>query len=155
MDLIVQARWSRKEHFFLLNPMGTFKGHGGFIGISPMVSISRGDERLGDIVVELLERSGPTGFHIREHFKYRSEIEDAKSRKLREFYIPKSATTGSLSKRFVRLEISTTRAAKSWKLTRFEYDKLKKASFGVEQERIRFFDGTETLRERMLSIVGE
>ena len=78
MEQIVSVMKCRRKGDYLLNPMGTFKGHGGYVGINPYrVLPGEGSAaQLGELALKLLAESGPTGFHISDAATYRATFRD-------------------------------------------------------------------------------
>ena len=114
MERIVNVLKCKKEQLLVLNPMGTFKGYGGFVGIYPYREVASDvvPSELGEIIVTLLAKSGPTGYKLDRIDEYRKLEEDEETRQVRARYFPegKRRTTRILAQRFDKAEVRETKS---------------------------------------------
>lgn len=127
MERLVKILRARDNGTFVVNPMGTFTGYGGYVGINPYREhAGEASEELGELVLELLEQSGPTGFRIEEIEPYREDTTDPETDRVREAHIPKTSSTAAMAKRYARAQVSRKDRQKSWKITTYRYDSTRK-----------------------------
>lgn len=107
----------RKNGTYVLNPLGTFAGHGGLIGIYPYRDLyDPSNEELGKLVIELLLLSGPTGYPIRDIESYRLETLDNETERVRNSFFPpgRRRNTSSLAREFLHGGVKFESGQKSW-----------------------------------------
>ncbi len=68
----------------LLNPFGTFRGYGAYVGINPyrVLESDSPEELLGQTILELLSLSGPTGRPFSDAKTFLSESRDDETQRL-------------------------------------------------------------------------
>lgn len=126
MERSVHILRSKRTGSFLLNPVGTFRGYGAYVGINPYreVATDAGPEKLGATIVELLGLSGPTGVPFSEattHLKKTADTETTRIR--REYGLEASGlSTSGLARCFLSAEVQQGYRQKSWRVQRYEYD---------------------------------
>src|ERR1043165_5566358 len=86
MERIVSIARSKATDTFIVHPMGTFRGYGGFVGINPYRELPKevSPEIVGETVIDLLTQSGSTGFHIKNIEVYRADTADEETVRIRE-----------------------------------------------------------------------
>jgi hypothetical protein len=141
MDRSVNVMRCRKSGAFLLNPTGTFVGHGGVIGITPRREIPDGVQELelGQRVIELLESSGPTGVHISEAKQFRERSRDAETKRVEAAYRldRPGLSTSRLARRFLHATVEHRHRQKSWVITVFQYDSRLRAMSAADDVPVR------------------
>ena len=153
MERMVSVLRDRRAGFFLVNPMGTYKGYGAYVGLSPYKEIAAGagPNRLGEIVTELLARSGPTGVAFSEAKAHQQETSDAETVRIRRDHLDRLKTTEQLSRRFLRARVTTTDRKKSWLITAFRFDPKRDSLVGEKEEiRVKQTEGAAGLGEALL-----
>lgn len=125
----------KSDGAWVLHPKGTFRGHGGIIGIPPYRELATvaTDEELGELVLNMLQISGPTGAAFAEFSEFKEHASDEQSRDVERRLYPKGTSTHSLAKRFQRVSIVENR--RSWDIVRWRYDPSRKAE--IREEEIR------------------
>jgi hypothetical protein len=121
-----------------LNPEGTFKGYGAYVGIEPHRQLPVGASaiQIGRLVVQLLKKSGPTGFHIEDHALYSAQATDGTSKAVLEWARPARATTSLMARRFLGGVVRTTDRLKSWRVMVYEYDSRLRANTARDAGRL-------------------
>src|SRR5262249_18296319 len=94
------------------------------VGTAPYRACSREVKpaQLGQLILELLEQSGPTGYKLSELARFREASEDQESKELRDKYFPKTGTTKSMARTYQRFENRAKDGQKSRELVTFVYD---------------------------------
>lgn len=133
MEQIVTIERNRCSGILVLHPMGTFKGYGGYVGVCPYRELASTvtAEILGDMVLNLLNVSGPTGFHIKDIDSYRRQVADEDSERLRRTHLAGIRGTADVARRFIRVGVSRRKGGKTLTLVRFAYRSEERA-FGQE-----------------------
>lgn len=154
MERLVKILRARDNGTFVVNPMGTFTGYGGYVGINPYREhAGEASEELGELVLELLEQSGPTGFRIEEIEPYREDTTDPETDRVREAHIPKTSSTAAMAKRYARAQVSRKDRQKSWKITTYRYDSTRKLDVTDEEVRVPCKEGPSALGRRILELL--
>lgn len=91
MEQIVNISRDRRRGLFLLNPLGSFKGYGGYVGINPYRELPQDvmAKEIGETIIDLLGKSGATGFHIKNIQAYRRESADPETVRIHSHYLSK------------------------------------------------------------------
>src|SRR5436190_24203088 len=104
MDRGVHVSRCKRTGAFLLNPVGTFRGYGAYVGINPYreVPADAPDESLGQAVIDLLALSGPTAVAFSEATQFLEESQDDETVRIRNQYglAQSGLTTSKLARRF-------------------------------------------------------
>lgn len=157
MEQRVIVMRNRKTGEFVLQPVGTFKGHGAFIGIAPYRELppDASSERIGEMVLELLEKSGPKGRHIRELVAYQNETNDPETKRVIAKHLPPArASTKWVARNFQKGEVRRKSGQKSWLIVPQTYE-ADHDWFRDEQDvRITFAKGVKTLGEQLLVLIA-
>jgi hypothetical protein len=95
---------------FVLRPVGTYKGYGGFVTLPlcRMLPSDASPKAMGTLVLELLQLSGPTGIHYKD---YPSQEVDAESRRVMKRFGLKDA-----SREFDSANVAHREDQSSWKV---------------------------------------
>src|SRR5262245_38179959 len=141
MDKIVHVLRSKRTGNYILNPSGTFRGYGGYVGINPYVEVpaDAAPEQLARSVLELIELSGPTGVDIKQAQRLREETADEETRRIREEYglNRKGMTTSKLARQFLSADVEQRHGQKSWLVQFFSYDPRWRSLSGAEHKPVR------------------
>jgi hypothetical protein len=152
----VEVLRRRSDGSFILHPKGTFKGHGGILGITPYRELPSdvGNKELGLLVLDLLDLSGPTGSTMADFESYNRKAGE-ESESVRAKLYPSNATTRSIARNFKRLSVLAN--PKSWEIIPWRYDSSRNLdSRPLRSVRVKREQGAEELGHaihRMLSIV--
>ena len=123
MERIVKVLRCRRTGGFILNPMGTFRGYGAFVGVPPYRTLPAGTESdsLGRLAMEILALSGPTGAAIATAKEYMNESSDDETRSVRSRFglDAKRNSTSILARRFLIAEVAIRDGRRSWTLIVF------------------------------------
>lgn len=121
---------SRKTGKWAFNPAGTFQGYGAYVGIFPYRELPVGASaaQIGRLVLSLLAKSGPTGFHIRDHNLYLESAHDEISESVLEWARPRKPSTSKMARLFLEGSVETTDRLKSWRIVTYQYDSRERAS---------------------------
>lgn len=138
MEKVVSINRSRKTGAFVMNPLGSFVGYGGLIGINPVIELPAPASvlELGTQALMLLEVAGPTKEKYVNVRDYLSRTEDLESRRVHTEYISRIRSTRDLARRFVVAALRWQTRQKSWILARM--------TFNASQNTL-----TEELRQRI------
>jgi len=156
MERLVSVLRDRRAGFFLVNPMGTYKGYGAYVGLSPYKEIAaKADPNgLGEVVTEMLARSGPTGVPFREAKAQQKATSDTETVRIRRKYLDRLKTTEQLSRRFLRARVTTSDQKQSWLITVFRFDPKRESLVGQKEEiRIKKTEGATGLGEALLQVL--
>src|SRR5687768_6046226 len=109
----VQVSRCKRTGAFLVNPVGSFRGYGAYVGINPYREApgDAPDETLGQVVVDLLTFSGPTGLPINSAKQFLEETEDEETARLRRKYgftLP-GLTASKLARQFLFASVDQKR----------------------------------------------
>lgn len=147
----------RSAHYLIFEPMGTFKGFGGYVSIEPLRFLP-GDatpQAIGDLCVDLLSRSVATGYHIRDVEAYRAAFGDAESKEVFNKYLKPVRSTGALARRYARVAVRLTDGQKSWRLNMYQYRPADRSLHGGPETRVRIVEGPEKLAEALLGLLAK
>lgn len=144
----------------IANPMGTFRGYGGEVGIYPYRQLAQhfAPPDLGALVIELLALSGGTGYSLKEMEAYRRAASDPESEGVRAklgFTTPRQ-TTGTIAKRFARAVVETNDKSGSYLIKGYRYDpntQLDEA--GANPLRVKKSSGPEALGVAVLAALAD
>lgn len=154
MERIVNILRARDNSAFVVNPMGTFIGYGGYVGTNPYREyVGEAPGRLGGLVVSLLEQSGPTKFKIQEIDQYREATTDPETERVRRAHIGSATTTALMAKRYARAHVSRRDGQKSWKITIYRYDSRRRLDVTDDEVRVPCKDGADALGRRILELL--
>jgi hypothetical protein len=159
MDRGVSVLRCKKTGNFILNPMGTFRGYGAYVGIYPYreVPADATDQALGEAITQLLTCSGPTGFHISEHDAYKRQATDEETDRVRaEYGFGEGMTTSKFARRFLNATVELRHRQKSWVVQAYVYDSRRRSLSGQGQTpvRVRHSAGVSTLGEAVKRVLG-
>jgi hypothetical protein len=156
VDRFVSIKRVKRDGVLLIQPEGTFKGYGAYVHIHPIIALPRDTlpSELGSRVVEFLAHSGPTGFHIRDHAAYRDTADD-RSQQIRKEYLASLRSTRDYGRRFDNLTVEHAHRAKSWLLTKLQYDAARDMLVKESQRRVRMSAGTEALGAAVLEMIPD
>lgn len=143
----------KKSGAFIMQPMGTFKGYGAHVGINPYREIAHGvgAQVLGEMVLQLLRHSGPTGMALMDFKAYASRTDDAESRRIEDKYFPAGRTTTStLARSFVEGSVSIEDGQKSWAIEVYTYDPKRRSLVGELKARVKIQAGPEGLGKALM-----
>ncbi|HEY8503615.1 MAG TPA: hypothetical protein VIL46_03480 [Gemmataceae bacterium] len=152
MDRSVQVSRCKRTGAFLLNPFGTFRGYGAYVGVNPYreVSADATDEALGRAVVELLALSGPTGIPFAQAREFFEEGQDDETVRIRSRYglTRRGLTTSKLARRFLQACVEQRHGNRSWVVQPYRYSPRDRSMSGEGQPaaRIRHCAGPAALR---------
>ena len=165
MDRSVQVSRCRRTGAFLLNPQGTFRGYGGYVGINPYreVPTDETDAALGRAVVEQLTLSGPTGAAIAQAKGFLEAGRDAETRRIRRGYglDAPALNTSRLARRFLQAHVEQRHGQKSWLIQPYRYDSRLRSMSSADEPttRVRHAAGVAALgaalREALRLLAGE
>jgi hypothetical protein len=162
MERSVKILRCKRTGDFILHPMGTFHGYGGYVGLIPyrVVSRSTSGERLGQLIADLLRLSGPTGVHIKEYEAYVEQAMDDHTRKIKNDYrLDEKMSTSVYARRFSHGEIVQRAGQKSWVLQPYTYASKSRTLSGKEHKpsRIKHSEGIAGLGVAVLECmqIGE
>jgi len=153
MDRIVSVLRSKRTGVFLANPMGTYKGYGAFVGLYPYRELPSEAEptRLGEVLVELLKLSGPTGVPFRDAKKHQESVLDPETARIRQTYLAAYTSTAKLARSFLRAQVKRSDHQKSWVVTAFGFDRARKALVGgKDPKRVSVSAGPRALGQALL-----
>jgi len=151
MHRSVQVKRCWRSGAFLLNPEGSFRGYGGYVGINPYreVAADASDAALGRAVVEQLARSGPTGVAFAEAGGFLERGRDAETRRLRRRYglDVNGLNTSRLARRFLQADVEQRHGHKSWVIQPYRYDPRLRSMSGADETpaRVRHAAGVAAL----------
>lgn len=147
MERVVSVLRSNESGTFILHPMGTFRRYGGYVGINPYRELP-GDcslEILGQLAVDLLTQSGPTGYAIGDIARYREATADEESRRIRNDYFSGTQSPTSRARRFLHLEVSISSKQRSWHVVKFKYDAEQSSFVPDIENRVKCTGGPSAL----------
>lgn len=111
---------------FLLNPFGTFRGYGAYVGINPyrVLESDSPDELLGQTILELLSFSGPTGRLFSDAKTFLNESRDDETQRVRALFglDASGLTTAKLNRRFLMTSVEQKSNQKSWFVQAYLYN---------------------------------
>lgn len=147
MDKSAVLRISNRKNIILVRPTGTFKGFGAYVGINPLraLGLDSHPADIGDIVISLLDSSGPTGYHIDDHAQYLEATEDRVTISLARKYTQLRLATRELAKIFICVVVEWNTREKSWKISLEEYNSTKNCLYPTATKRINLSAGPELL----------
>lgn len=154
MERIISIRRCRRTGNLLLNPMGTFRGYGGYVAINPYreVIAAAPPETVGQVVIELLGLAGRTNVHISEAKTFLATITNSETAALKRKYgLDKVKGTADLARRFAHVEVTFRDGQKSWLVQRFVYQTRKRLLTAVAPPyRVRHAAGAGALGEAVI-----
>ena len=160
MERAVKVQRCRRTGVFVLNPEGTFRGYGGYVGINPyrQLPADASPAELGTLIVELLARSGPTDVPIAEARDHIRESADEETRVIREAHgldAPR-LSTAVLARRFASATVTFRDGQRSWVVQGFDYNsRLRSLSGeGIEPTRVSHREGPEALGATVRRVLG-
>jgi hypothetical protein len=145
---------------FVLNPDGTFRGYGAYVGINPyrelVAGVGSGD--LGAAVMRMLELSGPTGVGIAEARTFLESSADDETRRVRAAHhldAPR-LSTAMLARRFAAATVELRHGQRSWWVQGFRYDPRTRTLSGerIKPVRVLLRAGTTVLGEVVREVLG-
>lgn len=141
MDRHVQVSRCKRSGAFLLNPLGTFRGYGAYVGINPYREVPSDalDSLLGQTVVDLVVLSGPTGVEFSEAARFLEASRDEETILVRSKYgLSKTGlTTSKLASRFLQAHVEQKHGQKSWVVQLFSYSSRWRSMTGDDQPAVR------------------
>jgi hypothetical protein len=141
----------RRSGAFLLNPQGTFRGYGAYVGVNPYreVTTDASDVALGEAIVELLALSGPTGVPLAEARDFLEAGRDTETRRIRRTYglDARGLSTSRLARRFLQADVEQRHGQKSWIIQPYRYDARRRLMSGADETptRVRHAAGAAAL----------
>lgn len=146
---------SKEAGTFCLNPVGTFKGHGAYIGIPPKRLLGEGSspKQIGELIVDLMELSGPTGCHIRDQRAYTEEHSDEETLEARKLFHDTIKTQRDLSRRFDSVGVSQRKGQKSWAVIGYTYSAKYDADLGEHKVLVPCKHGEAALGQAVLDML--
>jgi hypothetical protein len=156
VERVVNVRRVKANGQFVLNPMGTFRDYGGYVGINPYRELPTvvSPKQLGMVVVDLLARSGPTGHTISDFESCRAESATEETERIRDQYFFGKQSIESQAKRFQHLEVSSKDNRRSWDIVKFKFDKKSRAMVPDVEKRAKFEDGPSSLGKVILELLS-
>jgi hypothetical protein len=147
MERAVSIQRDKKTGHYILHPLGTFRGYGGYVGINPYRELPPNSvpELIGQSTMELLELSGPTGFHIKDINAYREQTDGEDTSRIRDKYISGVNSTAAMARRFHNAEVSREARHRSWLVVKFKYDSTRKSFVPDESKRVNVSEGASSL----------
>jgi len=156
----VNIRRCRRTGAFVLNPEGTFRGYGGYVGVNPYRELpaDANPAGLGALVVELLGLSGPTAVPLAQAREFLRDSRDEETRRVRTAYgldAPR-LSTAALARRFASATVTLRVGQRTWRVQRFSYDPRARSltGAGVEPVRVSHRDGVTALGEAVRELLG-
>ncbi len=155
MEQVVSVCRVKVTKDFVLHPFGTFKNYGGYVGIKPYRNLPSDCDatQLGAMAIELLERSGPTGFAISDIEQYRAVTVDKQSDSIHRKYFSTIRSTKDTDHRFIHCEVRAERKLKSWSIIRFAFDTAMRSMMPESTVRVRKSAGAVGLGEQLLALL--
>jgi len=155
MEQVVSAYRVKTTGEFVIHPMGTFKKYGAYVGSNPCRSFPRDCSAtdLGVAVIELLERSGPTGFAIGEIEQYRAATFEKQSELIRKKYFSSIRSTRDSDRRYLQCEVRTEKKSRSWSVNRFAFDAKTRLMVSERKQRVKKSAGAEELGRQLLALL--
>jgi hypothetical protein len=160
VERAVNIRRCRRTGAFVLNPEGTFRGYGGYVGVNPYRELpaDASPAELGALVVELLSLSGPTGIPIAEARGFLRDSADEETRRIRAAHgldAPR-LSTAALARRFASAAVELRHGQRSWRVQGFRYDPRLRSESGadIEPVRVRHRDGAVALGTVVRGVLG-
>jgi hypothetical protein len=153
-------RRCRRAGAFVLNPEGTFRGYGGFVGIRPYRELGAAatPAELGTLIVEMLTLSGPTGVSIREapEFLRRSSDEETQRVRTAHGFDDPGLTGEDLARRFRSATVTQRNGQRSWLLQAYRYDPRRQSESGsdIAPLRVAHRAGVESLGAGVRKVLG-
>lgn len=156
MDKVVSINRLRRGEQFILHPLGTFLGYGGYVGINPYRELpAQCDARsLGEAVVELLALSLSTGYDIDDINTYRQATTDVDTARIRNAFFSDIRSTADTVRRFLHAEVSVRSRSKSWSIVKFLAKRSKEMLVPEEEIKVRMSAGPEALGRALLNILA-
>jgi hypothetical protein len=148
---------SRKSGAYVLNPMGTFKGYGGYVGIAPYRELDAdcSTRALGEVTISLLQVSAPTGYHIRDVVRYQHEQFDEESLRIANAHLPpQKADDAFIDRNFHEIEVFLRNRQKSWGVVKQEYNPSQSWFQAGESLRVPINRGSARLGEAMVELLN-
>ncbi|WP_145056417.1 hypothetical protein [Lignipirellula cremea] len=148
----------RKTGNFVLNPNGTFRGYGAYVALFPYREVNDpSPERVGLLVVDMLEHSGPTGYRISQIQEYDDANLDDETRYVREKYFSsrKQDSTSALAKKFAHGKVEYRAGQKSWLIRSLKYSSELRSLEPFSERRVKHSTGVEQLGEAVTKMLEE
>ena len=123
-DRIANVLRSKKSGHIAMVPLCTFIGYGGYVGTPPYELLPPGATAMdvGETLLRVLERSGPTGVHIEDAKAHLAELEDATTRQAKKLCEGSRPTTAGVAARSDRWRVEHRHRRKSVTVTPLVYD---------------------------------
>lgn len=155
MERIVTVLRVKDNGNFLLHPMGTFQGYGGYVSINPHRELPSDSDAgsLGTTAAELLQLSHSTGYRLRDIDQYRQDTSDEETALVRSRYFDRIRSTDDTDRRFVQAEVSLNPKQTSWRVTRFAFDESRGTLRPDQKARVKLADGPEALGRTLLELL--
>ncbi len=154
----VSVMCHRQSGDVIMHPIGTFKGYGAYMGISPYRAICHPTpQNVGELILDLLGQSGATGYRIKDFEDYRNANDDDETRRIIKTYLPKGghASTSVMAKKFSHVNVEYQDGQKSWMLNSRFYDANTRCLESVANRRVRHKDGVEALGAAVLDMLAD
>jgi hypothetical protein len=148
---------SRETGVYVLNPMGTFKGYGGYVGIGPYRELGAtcSDGELGEVAISMIQAAGPTGYHIRDIIRYQDEHYDEETLRIAKTHTPpRKAGDAWIDRKFTIAGVRLKDGQKSWSLLRDRYDHAKRWFKAGKPVRVRIDRGAVALGEALVGLLA-
>lgn len=138
-DRIANVLRSKKSGHIAMFPLCTFVGYGAYVGTPPyeLLPPEATAVEVGETLLRVLERSGPTGVHIKEARAHLAKLEDATTRQAKKLCEGSRPTTAGVAARSDRWRVEHRHGRKSVNVTPLVYDSRSRNDLDDVEEMVR------------------